>query len=58
MYDTPLAPRLQTITTVARRAAELGAAGISDAAQMITGALIDFDQTVLGPYGEHVATVR
>ena len=25
--------------------------------QMITGSVIDFDQTVLGPYGEHVAAV-
>ena len=30
---------------------------LSDAAQMITGSVIDFDQTVLGPYGEHVAMV-
>jgi NAD(P)-dependent dehydrogenase (short-subunit alcohol dehydrogenase family) len=28
---------------------------LSDAAEMITGSVIDFDQTVLGPYGEHVA---
>jgi NAD(P)-dependent dehydrogenase (short-subunit alcohol dehydrogenase family) len=28
---------------------------LSDAAQMITGSVIDFDQTVHGPYGEHVA---
>jgi NAD(P)-dependent dehydrogenase (short-subunit alcohol dehydrogenase family) len=28
---------------------------LSDAAQMVTGSVIDFDQTVLGPYGEHVA---
>jgi NAD(P)-dependent dehydrogenase (short-subunit alcohol dehydrogenase family) len=27
---------------------------LSDAAQMITGAVIDFDQTVHGPYGDHV----
>jgi hypothetical protein len=27
---------------------------LSDAAQMITGSVIDFDQTVLGPDGEHV----
>jgi NAD(P)-dependent dehydrogenase (short-subunit alcohol dehydrogenase family) len=27
---------------------------LSDAAAMITGSLIDFDQTVHGPYGEHV----
>jgi NAD(P)-dependent dehydrogenase (short-subunit alcohol dehydrogenase family) len=28
---------------------------LSDAAQMVTGSVIDFDQTVIGPYGEHVA---
>jgi NAD(P)-dependent dehydrogenase (short-subunit alcohol dehydrogenase family) len=28
---------------------------LSDAARMVTGSVIDFDQTVLGPYGEHVA---
>ena len=28
---------------------------LSDAARMITGSVIDFDQTVHGPYGEHVA---
>jgi NAD(P)-dependent dehydrogenase (short-subunit alcohol dehydrogenase family) len=28
---------------------------LSDAAQMVTGSVIDFDQTVHGPYGEHVA---
>jgi NAD(P)-dependent dehydrogenase (short-subunit alcohol dehydrogenase family) len=28
---------------------------LSDAATMVTGSVIDFDQTVLGPYGEHVA---
>jgi NAD(P)-dependent dehydrogenase (short-subunit alcohol dehydrogenase family) len=28
---------------------------LSDAAEMVTGSVIDFDQTVLGPYGEHVA---
>jgi NAD(P)-dependent dehydrogenase (short-subunit alcohol dehydrogenase family) len=28
---------------------------LSDAAAMVTGSVIDFDQTVLGPYGEHVA---
>jgi NAD(P)-dependent dehydrogenase (short-subunit alcohol dehydrogenase family) len=28
---------------------------LSDAAQMITGSVIDFDQTVHGPYGDHVA---
>jgi NAD(P)-dependent dehydrogenase (short-subunit alcohol dehydrogenase family) len=27
---------------------------LSDAAQMITGSVMDFDQTVHGPYGEHV----
>jgi NAD(P)-dependent dehydrogenase (short-subunit alcohol dehydrogenase family) len=27
---------------------------LSDAAQMITGSVVDFDQTVHGPYGEHV----
>jgi NAD(P)-dependent dehydrogenase (short-subunit alcohol dehydrogenase family) len=27
---------------------------LSDAAQMVTGSVIDFDQTVHGPYGEHV----
>jgi NAD(P)-dependent dehydrogenase (short-subunit alcohol dehydrogenase family) len=27
---------------------------LSDAAEMITGSVIDFDQTVHGPYGEHV----
>ncbi len=26
---------------------------LSDAAQMVTGSVIDFDQTVHGPYGEH-----
>lgn len=32
---------------------------LSDASAMITGSVIDFDQTVLGPYGEHVhAAVR
>ncbi|HET6548916.1 MAG TPA: SDR family oxidoreductase [Solirubrobacter sp.] len=30
---------------------------LSDAAQMVTGSVIDFDQTVLGPSGEHVAMV-
>ena len=30
---------------------------LSDAAEMVTGSVIDFDQTVLGPYGEHVAPV-
>jgi NAD(P)-dependent dehydrogenase (short-subunit alcohol dehydrogenase family) len=30
---------------------------LSDAAQMVTGSVIDFDQTVHGPYGEHVAPV-
>jgi NAD(P)-dependent dehydrogenase (short-subunit alcohol dehydrogenase family) len=28
---------------------------LSDAAAMVTGSVIDFDQTVHGPYGEHVA---
>jgi NAD(P)-dependent dehydrogenase (short-subunit alcohol dehydrogenase family) len=28
---------------------------LSDAARMVTGSVIDFDQTVLGPYGEHMA---
>jgi NAD(P)-dependent dehydrogenase (short-subunit alcohol dehydrogenase family) len=28
---------------------------LSDAAQMVTGSVIDFDQSVHGPYGEHVA---
>jgi NAD(P)-dependent dehydrogenase (short-subunit alcohol dehydrogenase family) len=28
---------------------------LSDAAQMVTGSVIDFDQTVHGPYGDHVA---
>jgi NAD(P)-dependent dehydrogenase (short-subunit alcohol dehydrogenase family) len=28
---------------------------LSDAAQLVTGSVIDFDQTVHGPYGEHVA---
>jgi NAD(P)-dependent dehydrogenase (short-subunit alcohol dehydrogenase family) len=27
---------------------------LSDAAQMVTGSVIDFDQTVHGPYGEHI----
>jgi NAD(P)-dependent dehydrogenase (short-subunit alcohol dehydrogenase family) len=27
---------------------------LSDAARMVTGSVIDFDQTVHGPYGEHV----
>jgi NAD(P)-dependent dehydrogenase (short-subunit alcohol dehydrogenase family) len=27
---------------------------LSDAAQMVTGSVIDFDQTVHGPYGEHL----
>ena len=31
---------------------------LSDAAQMIAGSVVDFDQTVLGPYGEHVAMAR
>jgi NAD(P)-dependent dehydrogenase (short-subunit alcohol dehydrogenase family) len=28
---------------------------LGDAARMVTGSVIDFDQTVHGPYGEHVA---
>jgi NAD(P)-dependent dehydrogenase (short-subunit alcohol dehydrogenase family) len=28
---------------------------LSDAARMVTGSVIDYDQTVHGPYGEHVA---
>ena len=28
---------------------------LSDAAQMVTGSVIDFDQTVHGPNGAHVA---
>jgi NAD(P)-dependent dehydrogenase (short-subunit alcohol dehydrogenase family) len=28
---------------------------LSDAAQMVTGSVIDFDQTVIGPSGEHAA---
>jgi NAD(P)-dependent dehydrogenase (short-subunit alcohol dehydrogenase family) len=32
---------------------------LSDASAMVTGSVIDFDQTVLGPYGEHTqAAVR
>jgi NAD(P)-dependent dehydrogenase (short-subunit alcohol dehydrogenase family) len=31
---------------------------LSDAAQMVTGSVIDFDQTVLGPYGAHVETLE
>jgi NAD(P)-dependent dehydrogenase (short-subunit alcohol dehydrogenase family) len=31
---------------------------LSDAARMVTGSVIDFDQTVHGPYGEHVAPGR
>jgi hypothetical protein len=31
---------------------------LSDAAQMVTGSVIDFDQTVHGPYGEHVPPAR
>ena len=27
---------------------------LSDASAMVTGSVIDFDQTVLGPYGDHV----
>jgi NAD(P)-dependent dehydrogenase (short-subunit alcohol dehydrogenase family) len=29
---------------------------LSDAAHMVTGSVIDFDQTVHGPYGAHVQT--
>jgi hypothetical protein len=29
---------------------------LSDAARMVTGSVIDFDQTVHGPYGDHVPT--
>jgi NAD(P)-dependent dehydrogenase (short-subunit alcohol dehydrogenase family) len=28
---------------------------LSDAARMVTGSVVDFDQTVHGPYGDHVA---
>jgi NAD(P)-dependent dehydrogenase (short-subunit alcohol dehydrogenase family) len=28
---------------------------LSDASEMVTGSVIDFDQTVHGPYGDHVA---
>jgi hypothetical protein len=31
---------------------------LSDAAQMVTGSVIDFDQTVHGPAGEHVAPLE
>ena len=31
---------------------------LSDASQMVTGSVIDFDQTVHGPVGEHVAPAR
>jgi NAD(P)-dependent dehydrogenase (short-subunit alcohol dehydrogenase family) len=31
---------------------------LSDAAQMVTGSVIDFDQTVHGPYGAHVETLE
>ena len=31
---------------------------LSDAAAMVTGSVIDFDQTVHGPYGEHVPPAR
>jgi hypothetical protein len=27
---------------------------LSDASGMVTGSVIDFDQTVHGPYGQHV----
>ena len=30
---------------------------LSDAARMVTGSVIDFDQTVHGPYGDHAAPV-
>ena len=39
------------LVTLTRNAGYL----LSDAAQMVTGSVIDFDQTVHGPYGEHVA---
>ena len=31
---------------------------LSDAAAMVTGSVIDFDQTVHGPYGEHARTLE
>jgi NAD(P)-dependent dehydrogenase (short-subunit alcohol dehydrogenase family) len=31
---------------------------LSDAAVMVTGSVIDFDQTVHGPTGEHVSPAR
>jgi NAD(P)-dependent dehydrogenase (short-subunit alcohol dehydrogenase family) len=31
---------------------------LSDAAEMVTGSVVDFDQTVHGPYGEHVRTAE
>ncbi len=31
---------------------------LSDAAQMVTGSVIDFDQTIHGPYGEHVRALE
>ena len=31
---------------------------LSDAAEMVTGSVIDFDQTVHGSYGEHVAPME
>jgi NAD(P)-dependent dehydrogenase (short-subunit alcohol dehydrogenase family) len=31
---------------------------LSDAASMVTGSVIDFDQTVLGPYGDHVTSAN
>jgi NAD(P)-dependent dehydrogenase (short-subunit alcohol dehydrogenase family) len=27
---------------------------LSDAARMVTGSVVDYDQTVHGPYGDHV----
>ena len=31
---------------------------LSDSARMVTGAVIDFDQTVHGPYGPHMTPVH
>jgi NAD(P)-dependent dehydrogenase (short-subunit alcohol dehydrogenase family) len=31
---------------------------LSDAAELVTGSVIDFDQTVHGPYGEHVGPIQ
>jgi hypothetical protein len=49
---------------IAARAEQLGAAPediapmvtylLSDAAWMVTGSVVDYDQTVHGPYGDHV----